>query len=157
MPDRLRCGSGSEETASRAFYFCERVCPFWRHIKEWAPHINPKHLVLLDVGYVVDNVDTSYKGEKRVVFLVIQALARTVIWTTRKKVQYDGANFSQRDLFCSLGIRVKIRCDRKCLDRITFNKRRINAASLVVQKGQRWSHPSHLFLRMAMTVPVETP
>ena len=34
--------------------------------------------------------------------------------------------------FCSLGIR----CDRKRKDRISFNKRWVNAASLVVRKGE---------------------
>ena len=93
--------------------------------------------MLLDVGYVVDNVLPPFQGEKRVVFLAILAVARMVIWTTRKKGLYDDANFSHRDLVLyfrhSLG--VKIRCDRKRLDHITFSRRWVNAASLVVRKG----------------------
>ena len=60
-----------------------------------------------------------------------------VIWMTQKKGLYDDANFSYRDLVYYLRhqLRVKIRCDRKHLDRITFNKRWLNAASLVVKKG----------------------
>ena len=77
MPDCARCCSCLEEIAEHAFYHCERVRPFW----EWTARIEPKQLVLLDVGYVVDNV----QGEKRVVFLVILAVARMVIWTTRNK------------------------------------------------------------------------
>ena len=90
--------------------------------------------MLLDVGYVVENVDPPY--EKCVVFLVILAVARMVIWTTRKKGLYDGANFSHRDLilFFRHQLRVKIRCDRKRLDRITFDKRWMYAVSLVVRK-----------------------
>ena len=85
MPDCARCGSGLEETAEHAFYYCERVRPFWDHVGEWTARIEPKQLVLLDVGYVVDNVLPPFQGEKRVVFLVILAVARMMIWTTRKK------------------------------------------------------------------------
>ena len=92
-------------------------------------------LVLLDVGYVVDNILPPFQGEKRVVFLAILAVARMVIWTTRNKGLYDDANFSHRDLYFRHQLRVKIRCDRKRLDRITFSKRWVNAASLVVRKG----------------------
>ena len=52
--------------------------------------------MLLDVGYVVDNVLLS--GEKRVIFLAFLAVARMVIWTKRNKELYDDANFSHRDL-----------------------------------------------------------
>ena len=65
---------------------------------EWTDCIGPKQLVLLDVGYVEDNVLTPFQGEKRVVFLAILAVARMVIWTTRKKGLYDDANISHRDL-----------------------------------------------------------
>ena len=51
-----------------------------------------------NVGYVVDNVDPPWKGQKWVMFLAILAVARMVIWETRKKRLYDGANFSLRDL-----------------------------------------------------------
>ena len=52
MPDCPRCASGLEETAEHAFYYCERVRPFWDHVGEWTARIEPKQLVLLDVGYV---------------------------------------------------------------------------------------------------------
>ena len=75
--------------------------------------------------------------EECVVFLAILAVARMVIWTTRNKGLYDDANFSHRDLvlYFRHQLRVKIRCDRKRLDRITFSKRWVTAASLVVRKG----------------------
>ena len=59
------------------------------------------------------------------VFLAILAVATMVIWTTRKKELYDDANFSHRDLilYFRYQLKVKIRCDRKRLDRITFDKR----------------------------------
>ena len=93
--------------------------------------------MLLDVGYVVDNVLPPFHGEKRVVFLAILDVARMVIWTTRNKGLYDDANFSHRDLvlYFRHQLRVKIRCDRKRLDRITFSKRWVTAASMVVRKG----------------------
>ena len=137
MPDCPRCGSGLEETAEHAFSYCERVRPFWDHVGEWTACIEPKQLVLLDVGYIVDNVLPPIQGEKSVVFLVILAVARMVIWITRKKGLYDDANFSHRDLvlYFRHQLRVKIRCDRKRLYRITFSRRWGNAASLVVKKG----------------------
>ena len=81
--------------------------------------------MLLDVGYVVDNVLPPFQGEKRVAFLAILAVARMVIWTTRNKELYDDANFSHRDLvlYFRHQLRVKIRCDRKKMDSITFDKR----------------------------------
>ena len=136
IPDCTCCGSGLEETAEHAFYYSEWVCSFWDHVGEWTARIEPKQLVLLDVGYVVDNFLHLFQGEKRVEFLTILAVARIVIWTTRKKGLYDDANFSYRDLILHFRhqLRVKIRCDRKHLDRITFDKRWVNAASLVVRK-----------------------
>ena len=94
--------------------------------------------MLLDVGYVVDNVLPPFQGEKRMVFLTILAVARMVIWTTRNKGLYGDVNFSHRDLvlYFRHQLRGKIRYDRKRLDRITFSKRWVNAASLVVRKGK---------------------
>ena len=125
MFDCLRSSSGQKETALHAFYYCERVRLFWSHVGEWTARINPKQLVLLDVSYVVDNADPSYRGEKRVVFITILAVARMVILTMRKKGLYDDASFSHRDLilFFRHQLRVKIRCDGKRLDRIIFGKR----------------------------------
>ena len=65
------------------FYCCELVHPFWSHVRDWTACLDPKQLVLLDVGYVVDNVLCPWKDEKRVVFLAILAVARLVIWTRR--------------------------------------------------------------------------
>ena len=135
-PGRPRCGSGLEETAEHAFYYRERVCPFLDHVGEWTAHIKPKQFVLLDVGYVVDNVLLPFLGDKRVVFLAILAVARKLIRTKRKKGLYDDANLSYRYLilFVRHQLRVKIRCHRKRLDRITVDKKWVNAASLVVRK-----------------------
>ena len=82
--------------------------------------------MLLDVGYIVDNVDPPYLGEKSVEFLAILAMAETMIWEMRKKGLYDGANFSHRDLilFFRYQLRVKIRCDRKRLIAIHSTKGR---------------------------------
>ena len=70
------------------------------------------------------------------VFLVILAVARIMIWTTRKKGLYDGANFSHRELisFFRHQLRVKIRCVRKRLVLITFDRRWVHTVSLVVHQ-----------------------
>ena len=153
-PDCPRCGSGLEETASHAFYYCERVRPFWSHVGELTARISPKQLVLLDVGYIVDNVDPLYQGEKRMVFLVILAVARMVIWETRKKGLYESAIFCHRDLilFFRYQLRVKIRCDRKRLDHITLKKNGCMQRDWSYKRGQCWSHLSLFFLCMATMV-----
>ena len=58
--------------------------------------------------------------------------SQMVIWEMQKKRLYEGANFSHHDwiMFFRSQLRVKIRCNRKCLDRISLKKK-----SLVVQKG----------------------
>ena len=94
MPICARCGGGLEERAEHAFYYCERVRPFWDHIGEWTARIEPKQLLLLDVGYVVDNVLPPFQGENRVVFLAILAVAQMVICTTRNKELYDDTSLS---------------------------------------------------------------
>ena len=85
LADKPECagfGNGLEETDEHAYYYCERVRPFWDHIREWTARIEPKQLVLLDVSYIVDNVLPPFQGEKHVVFFTILAVARMVIWTT---------------------------------------------------------------------------
>ena len=57
MPDCPRCGYGLEETAEHAFYYASSfVRSFWNQVGDWTAHIEPKQLVLLDVGYDIDNV-----------------------------------------------------------------------------------------------------
>ena len=93
--------------------------------------------MLLDVGYIEDNVNPPFQGEKRAVFFVILVMARMMIWQTQNKGLYEGTNFSYHDLilFFKHQLRVKIRCHRRRLDCITFSKRWMHAASLVVCKG----------------------
>ena len=55
MPDGALCCSGSEETPELAF---------WDHVREWTARIEPKKLVLLDIGYVVDIVLPPFKGDR---------------------------------------------------------------------------------------------
>ena len=95
-----------------AFYYCERVRPFCSHVGEWTARFSVKQLVLLDAGYVVNNVVPPYQGEKHVLFLAILAVAGMVIWKMQNKGLYNSANFSHRDLlsFFRHQLRVKIRC-----------------------------------------------
>ena len=74
----------------------------------------------------MDNVLPPFQGEK-LVFFAILAVARMAIWMTRKGF-YDDAKFSHRDLvlYFRHQLKVKIRSNRKRLDRITFDKRCIS-------------------------------
>ena len=97
----------------------------------------PQQLVLLDVAYIIDNIVPPYKVKKRVVFLAILAVAGMVIKVTLNKGLYEGANFSHwcLILYFKHQLSVKIRCNRKRSDRITFDKSWVYAASLIVRKG----------------------
>ena len=70
-------------------------------------------------------------------FLAILTVARIVISTTWKKGLYDGKIISDRDLilFFKHQFTVKIRYDRKHLDRKTLNKKWLHVATLIVRKG----------------------
>ena len=83
--------------------------------------IEPKQLVPHNVGYAVDNVDITWRGENRKVFLAFLAVARLVIGVLI--------------LFFRCLLSVTIRCNRKSLDRIAFDEGWVKAASLVVRKG----------------------
>ena len=74
MPNCPRCGSIVKETAEHAFYNRERASSFWDHVGEWTARIETKQLVLLDVGYVVNNVLPQFQVKKRVVFLATLAV-----------------------------------------------------------------------------------
>ena len=65
--DRPHYSSGLEEMGIHTYYY-EQVCPFWSHIRELTAGIKPQQLVLLDVGFIIDNNDPPYQGEKTVVF-----------------------------------------------------------------------------------------
>ena len=62
-PIVLAAVNGLEETAEHAFYDCDRVRPFWDHVREWMACIEPKQVVLFDVGYVVDNILPQFQSE----------------------------------------------------------------------------------------------
>ena len=132
LPFCTRCNSGEEETVEHAFFNCCKVRPFWEYVNEVTARIAPNQLVPLDVGYVVDNVGPPFSGEKRKVFFAELAVARMVIWTTRLRGLYEGVSFSCRDLiyYFKHQLKVKITCDKKMLDRITFCERWVHVASL---------------------------
>ena len=63
MPDCPQCGSGLEETALHAFYYCERVRPFWSHVNEWAACISSTLVTswtLLTLRFMVRSVWCSH-------------------------------------------------------------------------------------------------
>ena len=111
MPDSLCCSRDHEETTLHGFYYSEQVCIFWSHVGEWMAHIDPKQLLLLNIGYIRDNVDPPYWGKKCVVFLRTLAVTQMGIWMMRKNGLYDCANFSHYDLIFSLGISLESKSD----------------------------------------------
>ena len=98
MPDCARCGSGSEETAEHAFYYSKRFRPFWNHIEEWTARIEPKQLILLDVGFGWEACGVS-RGPSCSSNGNLDDAKVGIVWR------------------CKL-FRVKIRCNRKRLDNI---------------------------------------
>ena len=134
-------GSASDPFSKRRCWTAEEIRFHWN----WAPgssfwNISEFSLTWRLARNALPLLGLNFRAglaDMRVVFLTILAVARTVIWTTRKKGLYDDANFSHRFLvlYFRHQLGVKIRCDRKRLDRITFDKRWVNAASLVVRKG----------------------
>ena len=121
-----RCGSGLEETAEHAFYYCDRVRPFWDHVGEWTARIEPKQLVLLDVGYVVDNVLPPFQGEKHVMFLAIPPLAPDTApseavkghWTQER---YEGPLGTRGQTVLKIEWWFGRRESRDCMTRQTFH------------------------------------
>ena len=133
------CCSDLEEMAEHAFYYCERVCPFWNHVGErrvdsqhWTEAARGaqrwlhcrQHFASVsrwEVSGVSHNPCCSSNGDL----------------DDAKEGLYDGANFSHHDPIFFLGhqLWVKIRCDRKRLDCIPFDRRWVHAASLVIRKG----------------------
>ena len=150
MPDRLRCSSGLEETAEHAFYYCKRVHPFCNHVREWTARFEPKQLVPRDVGYFIDSVLPLYLCEKLVVFLAILAVVKMVIWSTRKKLLYDNANFSHRDLILFFSISLETKLDA-IENAWTAYSIRCGCMQQVwsYERGQRRRHLSLLFLHLA--------
>ena len=89
-----------------------RFAPFWSHIREWIACMDPKQFVPLDIGYVVDNVDPLYRGEKHVVFLMILAVARIGDFGRREiRNCMTVQTFLIVIWFCSLGISLGSKLD----------------------------------------------
>ena len=80
--------------------------------------VDPKQLVLLDVGYIVDNVDPPWKGVS-----CDPSCGSNDDLDDAKEGFICRYKLSHRDLiFFFRQLRVKCRCDRKPWERITFNK-----------------------------------
>ena len=111
IPNCPCCSRKLKETAEHVFYHCVRVHWFWDNSASQTVSASQRWLRR-------DNLDPPWTGVKRWVFFAILAIARMVIWTTRQKGLYD-----------------EISCDRKCLDRTTFDEKWVKGTSLVIRKG----------------------
>ena len=94
-------GREIKEMEKYAFYYCRGIRLFWDHVREVTARINPKQLVLLDVGYVVDSFNPLWKDKKWRVSPAILAVAWVVICTMQQKGLCDGAKLflPRSDLF----------------------------------------------------------
>ena len=136
-PNCHRCDLDSEETASHAFYHCPQVSPFWEFVGELTARIVPDKIVPMVPAFVLSNVSPPFSGVKRMVFFSLLAVARMVVWTTRKEGILRGEGYSYQDLilFFKHQLRVKIRTDQKRLHSTDFSERWVKVASLVFLRG----------------------
>ena len=58
------------------------VCPLCDTVSDVTVSIDPKQLVQLDMVYIINNVDPLLTDGRLMVFLMILAVTRMVIWTT---------------------------------------------------------------------------
>ena len=146
MPECPCYSSGIEETAEHAFYYCERVRPFWNHAGKWTAHA-VRHWLCRSQRFAAVSMWEAYD------------VSRDPKCNWNGDLD-DGSNFSHRDQiwFFWHQLRVKIRCDRKCLDRITFDKRWVHAVSLVLRKGTmlKSSFPTHGYYGSGRSGPPTT-
>lgn len=92
---------GLEETAVHAFY---QSSASWQ-------------LVSIDLAYACDNVSPPWSRVKRVVFLMLLAVASIVLWTMQMEGILRYERYSHQDLvrFFVYQLRMKTRTDRKPL------------------------------------------
>ena len=112
FPDSPRC-LACPEIMVHALFWCVKVRPLWTYVNEMIARIAPQDYIELDVGYVIDGVLPPWPRRERMMFCLILAMARQVIWTTRLKEFYDGEPLTDHNLiqFFKQQLKVKIRCD----------------------------------------------
>ena len=139
-PACARCNMGWVETAEHAFFHCSKVRSLWRVVNGITARIDAEQLIQLDICYVIFDFDPPLKGEKRMVFRAILAIARMVIWTTRQEQFCWGASLSNEALvrFFKHQLRVRIRVDSRRLSPVAFRRRWNWTASLINYTGTRW-------------------
>lgn len=74
MTDCHWCDIDLEETTVSDFH-CPQVRPFW-------DHVDPEHLVSIDLAYVCNNLLPPWPVMKRMMFLILLVVARIVIVRT---------------------------------------------------------------------------
>ena len=67
--------------------------------------------MLLNIGYVIDNVLPQFESEKRVVFLAIIAVARIVVGRRERRDCVTAQTFLIVIWFCSYGISLGFKSD----------------------------------------------
>ena len=141
FPNCTRCRTGEEETVVHAFYKCPKVRALWDYVNEVIARIVPDQLFQLDTSYVIDNLAPPWSLRRnRLLFALILAVARMVVWTSRMEECFDDQTVSAQDLvrYFKHQLRVKIRCDWNRLPISVFRERWTNDVSLVLWQGDSW-------------------
>ena len=135
----VRCRQ-EKETVEHAFFYCDNVTPLWRYVERLIDRITPDAPILIDVGYAVDNASPHLPKGKLMMFLLLLAMTRKVIWSTRLNVCFDGETFSDRQLIGYLRhrLKVKISCDWERLTNRKFNSRWNRDCRLIEWVNGRW-------------------
>ena len=133
-----RCGDW-EETVEHAFYHCRFARPLCELVEGYMVRILRRPDFKLEASNVCSNVTPLLEKKEKYIFLCLLGLLRVVIWTTRQKGCFDDEFFSPGQLVAFLrhSVKVKIRSERKRLDRRAFNERWVKVAQLCRVNGTK--------------------
>ena len=135
----VRCLT-EKESVEHAFFRCDNVRLLWRYVDQLIDRMAPDARIGIDVAYAIDNVMPPMPRRKHMMFLLLLAVTRKVIWTTRLNVIFDGESFTAQRLIIYLRhqLKVKIICDWERLSRREFYVRWTNDCRMLEWTRGRW-------------------
>ena len=135
----VRC-QREKESVEHAFFRCDDVRLLWCYVEQLIDRIVPDARIKIDVAYAVDNWIPRLTKRKHMMFVLLLALTRKVIWSTRLDVFFEGKVFSSNQLIIYLRhqIKVKINCDWKRLSHREFYVRWTNDCRMLEWMRGKW-------------------